>query len=390
MTVRKTLADLDALVLAAGIWFLAKFLRYAFPPLFPAFSGEYEVSNAALGLAFTAMMLVYALLQFPSGALADRLGRVPVIAAGAVVAAAGALALSVDVSYLVLVAAMVLVGAGTGVHKTVAVGLLSATYPSRTGRSLGVLDTFGAFGGVVAPAAVLVLADAAGWHAVFLPAGLLGLALAAVFAARVDDPDRDETNSAEGTPVRAYLGLFRDARFSAFVLVTVGFSFAYNGVVAFLPLYLTDAANVSGGVASLLYSGLFLVSLVQPVTGELADRFSRIRVVAGTLALASVGLAALLLASAPLVVVAAGVVAFGLGSHGFRPVRGAYLLDIVPESMAGGGLGVVRTILMGAGALAPAVVGVLSEGVSYVAAFALLLGSLGIAAAVSFALAVSE
>ena len=390
MTVRETLADLDALVLAAGIWFLAKFLRYAFPPLFPAFSAEYGVSNAALGVAFTAMMLVYALLQFPSGALADRLGRVPVIAAGAVVAAVGALALSVDVPYLVLVAAMVLVGAGTGVHKTVAVGLLSAAYPSRTGRSLGVLDTFGAFGGVVAPAAVLVLADAGGWHAVFLPAGLLGLALAGVFVARVDDPDKRETDTGGGTPVRAYLGLFRDARFSAFVLVTVGFSFAYNGVVAFLPLYLTDAAGASDGAAGLLYSGLFLVSLVQPVTGELADRFSRIRVVAGTLALASVGLATLLVVDAPLVVLAAGVVVFGLGSHGFRPVRGAYLVDLVPDSMAGGGLGVVRTILMGAGALAPAVVGIVSERASYGAAFALLLVSLAAAAAVALWLAASE
>ncbi|MEE6210623.1 MFS transporter [Salarchaeum sp. III] len=390
MTVRETLADLDALVLAAGIWFLAKFLRYAFPPLFPAFSTEYGVSNAALGVAFTAMMLVYALLQFPSGALADRLGRVPVIAAGAVVAAAGALALSVDVPYLVLVAAMVLVGAGTGVHKTVAVGLLSATYPSRTGRSLGVLDTFGAFGGVVAPAAVVLLADAAGWHAVFLPAGLLGLALAGLFVARVDDPDRDEQTTSGGTPARAYLGLFRDARFSAFVLVTVGFSFAYNGVVAFLPLYLTDAAGVSDGVANALYAGLFVVSLVQPVTGELADRFSRIRVVAGTLALASVGLGALLVAGASPLVLTLGVVAFGLGSHGFRPVRGAYLVDLVPESMAGGGLGVVRTILMGAGALAPAVVGVVSEGVSYVAAFSLLLLSLAAAAVVALWLARSD
>lgn len=391
MTVRETVADLDALVLAASIWFLAKFLRYAFPPLFPAFTDEYGVSNAALGLAFTAMMLVYALLQFPSGALADRFGRVPVIAIGAVVAALGALALSVDVPYLVLVAAMVLVGAGTGVHKTVAVGLLSATYPSRTGRSLGVLDTFGAFGGVVAPAAVLLVADAAGsWHSVFLSAGALGLALAGVFVARVDDPDQTARDTSDGTPVRAYLGLFRDARFSAFVLVTVGFSFAYNGAVAFLPLYLTDGVGASDGLASALYAALFLVSLVQPVTGELADRFSRIRVVAGTLVLASVGLASLLaLGSTPLVL-AASVVAFGLGSHGFRPVRGAYLLELVPESMAGGGLGVVRTVLMGAGALAPAVVGVTSERASYAAAFALLLAALAAAAVVALWLAASE
>jgi MFS family permease len=62
----------DALVLAAAIWFLAKYLRYAFPPLFDELKLVFGVSNAELGAAFTGFMVIYAVMQFPSGILVDR------------------------------------------------------------------------------------------------------------------------------------------------------------------------------------------------------------------------------------------------------------------------------------------------------------------------------
>ncbi|MFB6194484.1 MAG: MFS transporter, partial [Halobaculum sp.] len=260
------LVRFDALVLAAAIWFLAKFLRYAFPPLFPAFRETFAVSNAAVGGAFTAMMVVYAATQFPSGALADRVGAVAVVVGGALVAAVGALALVAPVPFAALVGAMLLVGLGTGAHKTVAVRLLSRTYPARTGRALGVLDTFGAFGGVAAPVAVVTLVAVRDWHTVFLVGGLAGVALAGAFAVRaprrVPAPPRTATDA---TDPRAYVRLFRDPRFAAFVGVTLCFSFAYNGVVAFLPSYLV-AVGLSPEAASGVYSALFLASLVQLLT----------------------------------------------------------------------------------------------------------------------------
>jgi len=79
----------DVLILTSGVWFLAKFLRYAFPPLFPQLRDLYGVSNGVLGAAFTAMMLVYALLQFPAGVVADRLGAARVVAAGVAVTGGG-------------------------------------------------------------------------------------------------------------------------------------------------------------------------------------------------------------------------------------------------------------------------------------------------------------
>lgn len=367
----------DALVVTSLIWFLAKFLRYAFPPLFGTFQETYGVSNTVVGSAFTALMLAYAAMQFPSGALADRFGSVRIITAGVVVAGVASLLVSLSNPFLLLVGAMVLVGVGTGAHKTVAVGLMATVYPERTGRALGVLDTLGAFGGVAAPAVVVALtADGGlGWRTLFVGGAAAGVALAVAFLRLVprrmpDDADVEDAETVDGG-LRAYLRLFADRRFALFVSATILYAFVYNGVVAFLPLYLTDAAGLSASFAGLLYSGLFVVSLVQTVTGDLSDRVGRLPVMAALLALSGAGLGLLLGVESPLFVTVA-VVAFGIGGHGYRPVRAAYLVSVIPDDVSGGTLGIVRTAIMAAGAVSPAVVGYLSDTADFTVAFGLM------------------
>ena len=391
--------EYDVLVLTALIWFLGKFVRYAFPPLFESLQAGYGVSNAAVGAAFSGFMAVYALLQFPSGAIADRVGAVRVIAAGATVAGVGALSLIVDTPFAVLAGVMLVIGAGTGAHKTVAVRLLSRVYPVRTGRALGAHDTVGALGGVAAPAAVTLFLSAppalaallsrlpgADWRGLFAVTGVVALVLAAAFALRVPDrlpadADRGPERAGPKPSARDYLALFADRRLAAFVLVTVAFSFAYNGAVAFLPLYLTEAAGLSTATGNLLYSALFAVTFVQLASGDLSDRLGRFPVMVAALALATAALVGVVaLAGTGPIALGALVVAFGLGSHGFRPVRGAYLIESLPDRLAGGGLGVVRTLLMGAGALAPATVGAVADASGFRPAFGLLAGVLAVGA----------
>lgn len=395
------LGRFDALVLTALIWFLAKFVRYAFPPLFEPLQTAYGVSNTAVGAAFTAFMVVYALLQFPSGLLADRLGSVTVIAAGALLAAAGAFAVALEPPFALLVAAMVVIGAGTGAHKTVAIRLLSRAYPARTGRALGVLDTIGTFGGVAAPAAVVAVASAPflepGWRTLFLAAGVAGVALAAAFLRRVPERLPDAGGAAGesdgGVALRQYLAVFAAPRFAAFVVATLAFSFAYNGAVAFVPLYLSQEAGLSSATASGLYSLLFALSVVQLATGEVGDRVGALPVIVAALGVATVGLVSLvaLTPTGNLPALAGTVVAFGIGSHGFRPVRGSFLISSFPDSIAGGSLGVVRTLLMAAGAVSPVTVGYLSETVGFRPAFWLLAGSVAAATAIcAVLLAVAE
>jgi len=376
----RRLGRYDALVLTSLIWFMAKFLRYAFPPLFGTFQELYGVSNATVGAAFSALMIAYALMQFPSGVLADRRGPVPIITAGAVLAGIGALVVLVAEPFPVLVGGMLLVGLGTGAHKTVAVRLLTMVHPGRTGRALGALDTIAAFGGVAAPAAVVYALP--NWRGLFLAGGLVVLSLAALFALRTpnrlpeDGGITDEED--DGVGLAVYARSLSRPRVALFVAVTVAVSFGYNGAVAFLPLYLTDAAGLSQPVASALYSGLFVVSLVQLGTGELADHAGRIPVLLATVAAAAVGVGLLQVVAGPLAVGAA-VILFGIGGHGYRPARSAFLMSILPDEAAGGGLGVVRTVLMSAAAVAPAVTGYLIDARSFAFAFAALAASLVVA-----------
>ncbi|TKX80046.1 MFS transporter [Halorubrum sp. SD626R] len=406
----RRIGDYDVLILVSLIWFLGKFVRYLFPPLFGSLQSAYGVSNATIGTAFSGFMVAYALMQFPSGAVADRIGPIRVIVAGASVAGVGALALVVDSPFAALVAAMVVIGAGTGVHKTVAVRLLARVYPTRTGRMLGVHDTLGALSGIAAPAAVVVVLappaalalaldrlPGADWRALFLLTGVAAVSLAVAFALRIPGrlPSDTENQDDDGADPGAldYLRLFRNPRFSAFVLVTIGFSFAHNGLVAFLPLYLSREVGLATTTANLLYSLVFAVTFVQLATGDLSDRVGRFPVMVATLGLAAAALAALVIVPGVGVgAIVAGVVValFGLGSHGFQPVRSAYLMEVLPDWLAGGGLGVVRTLLMGAGALAPAVVGTVADAAGFRPAFALLAGSMALAAVAAAGLWLTE
>lgn len=379
-------------MLTAALWFLAKLLRYAFPALFPAFRTEFGVSTALLGTAFTAMMVVYSLMQFPSGALADRVGGVRVVATGGVTAAVGAAVVVVSGTFVGLVAGMLLVGLGTGLHKTVSIGVLSRVYPDRTGRALGLFDTLGAAGGVAAPAAVVVSTATADWHALFFLGAVASLCLASGVVLRVPQQSRGGRSAGSGNApgVRRYLAVLRDRRVATFVAATVCFGFAYNGVVAFLPLFLTTG-GLSGETASLLYGVLFAASLGQVLTGDLSDRFGRLPLAATVLGVAAVSLWLLVaVGSAGPTVAGLTVLAFGLGGHGFRPIRGALLAATIPEEVSGGGLGLVRTVLKGIGALAPAVVGILAEARGFAVAFGLLATSMTCAAVLTAALALVE
>lgn len=376
----RDLREFDVLLLASGIWFAGKFVRYAFPPLFPTLQVAYDASNATLGLLFSALMLAYAGMQFPSGALGDRFGRGRVITVGALVLAIAAFALFASQALPALVAAMILIGVGTGAHKTAAIDLLSRAYPSRTGRVLGVMDAIGASAGVIAPAAVVAaLSTAAGWPAVFLAVGIGAAGLAVAFHVVTDrsaPPATRASDDGDDGGMGRYLAAFAEPRFAAFVAAVLAFAFAWNGLTAFLPLYLTATKGLSAERAGLLFGALFLASLVQPLTGALSDRVGRLPVVFVAMALAGAGLLGLVTTADPLLIVAL-VPIIGLGGHGYRPVRDSYLVASIPSAVAGGTIGVVRTIMMGAGAVAPAVVGALSEAAGFDAAFGLLLAAVG-------------
>lgn len=394
----------------AAVWFLAKFGRALFPPLFPRFQALYGIGSTETGLLFSVMMGVYGLMQFPSGVLADRTGPARVIGAGLVVTAGAALLVAAAPSYAVLVVAAAAFGLGTGVHKTVEMKALSVIYPARRGGALGVLDTVGFVGSAVAPLALVALgALALPWRVAFGLAAVAGVAFVglnrlyvapALRAVRgaTNEADGDGSDATDGTDgdgaatdpdgwgLAPYAREFRRPLVVAFVVVTMLYTTVWSSVAAFLPLYLIEVKGFTGATASLLYGGLMILGLVQAPAGDVTDRVGEVPVLVATFLVAFVGIVALLGTDGlPAVAVAGG--AFGLAMHGVRPARGSYLLRVFPDETGGGGLGLVRSLMVLSGSAAAAVVGVAADAVGLGTAFAGVAVASGLAIALMLAVA---
>lgn len=390
----KSFNTYDVLIISAFIWFFGKFIRYVFPPLFELLQETYTVSTTALGWTFSIFLFSYAIIQFPSGILSDNFGGFWVITLGILSSSIGALIFIFDLTFGIFVIMMATLGIGTGVHKTSAVQLLSNVYPSKTGRILGIFDTFGTFGGVVAPGAVIIIVmipgPIPGWRLLFFFMGILGLVFTFVFIKRVPKKTHHSEFRMKNNKNLSFEGIknsffkysivFKEKEFIIFVLSAILFSFTYYGIVSFLPLYLTQEASISPSYANLFYSILFIASISQVLAGELSDSIGTLPVMSGALGFSTLSFVFFMFSSnINLFVIGTSVLCIGLGVHSFRPVRGVYLMESLPDDISAGSLGIVRTLLMGSGAISPGIIGTLSELISFRFSFWLLTISIGIA-----------
>lgn len=375
---REGLFQYDIVILTSLLWFMVLFIRFAYPPLFGTFQSLFGVSNSQTGLLFTLLMLGYASAQFPAGAAGDRFGHTVVIFVGAVGFGVAALLTSLSPTFVFLLATAVLFGIASGPHKGVTIPLLSDRYSENKGRALGTVDTVGQFGGMVAPVAVVALLSVFVWQAIFALAAIATIALAVLFYIRVkrdtilsfQRAQRDDTESVDAA-LPEYIIVFRDWRLLLFIGVIVLQAFAWNALAAFFPLYLSEEKGFTGGMAGILFSLLFVVSISQAVTGELSDRVGQLRITLVLFAGMAVGLGALVVStSIPILLVT--TIVLGISFHGIRPVRDSYLMELIPTQLGGGTLGLIRTIMTGIGALGPVVMGYSADIAGFDVAFVLI------------------
>ncbi len=364
----------DLFIIISLLWFMIQFIRYMFPPLFETFQEVYSVSNTATGLLFTLLLLAYALAQFPAGLLGDKFGHSNIIFASAILFSSATLLVAFSPVYILIVIAAMAIGFGTGPHKTVAIPMLARRYPENTGRVLGIMDTFGQFGGMAAPLIVAFFIGVTIWQSAFVfAAGISGLLV--IFYYTIMDKNSisnyeksteiSKTQNKDG--INKYKVIISNRKLIIFVLVTICYTFTWNAISSFLPLYLTTEKEFSPGLAGGLYSVLFVMSISQPITGEFADRIGSLNVGAYLFIILILGLV-FLISSNSFIAIGIATVLIGLGVHGFRPVRDSYLMKLIPDSIAGGGLGLIRTFMTGIGALAPVSVGFLSDTIGFMMA----------------------
>ena len=364
-----------------GAAFLACFSnnasRLVISPVVPNIIDTFAVSTSAVGLALTGMWAIYALLQFPSGVIADRIGDYRVILVSLLLTGVGSLFLALSTSFLLFGVAALFLGAGAGLYFVVATSMLVKSFRQR-GQVLGIHSAAGPTAGLVAPALAAYVGVRYGWRSAMLLGAVLSLPVAAVFV-RYIDPVNDDTSRREGPDVLATTAdLLRRPAVIYMTFIGVTTAYTWQSFTSFFPTFLVEYRGLSLPNASLIFGVIFLLSAVtQPLYGRLSDRFARETVLALVLSTAVVGIGTVVFAdSFVLTLAGVGLMGFGFGWGGVFQSR---FMDLFTDSQRGTAYGLVRTIYMFIGSLGSVITGTLADTMGWAVAYGVVGAFLGAA-----------
>jgi predicted MFS family arabinose efflux permease len=337
------------------------FLLLSVMPMLAAAAG---VSSSGAGLITGSLLLGTVAAEAVAAAAIRRFGGRMVLAAGAVLLGAPALAMLAPEPQAVMVSVSVVRGIGFGLCGVVT-GALTAQLlpPDRRGEGLGLLGIVSGVPAIVALPAGIWLAGhhlAAAAAAMAAAAGLLPLA-----AIRWLPGGREARRTA---PARRVPGARRSGRMAdaalRLPLIFAAATIAAGVLDSFLPL--------AKGIPSSLASAALLVQAITATlsrwqAGKHGDRYGHARLLIPALAVAALGMAAMMVLGSPVVIVV-GMVLFGAGFGVIENATFALLIEQLPEAKASALWNFAYDAGYGAG---PAVFGLICVRTGYPAGFAL-------------------
>lgn len=268
--------------LGVGAFWLSFFHRVAPAAIAGDLTATFDVSGAALGALAATYFYIYALMQVPSGVLADTLGPRKVLAAGSAIAGLGSLVFASAQSLGAAAAGRTLVGLGVSVA-FICVMKLNANWfaERRFATATGAANVVGIIGAFSATAPLAWLVTVVSWRSVFAGIGALSVALAALtFWKMQDAPGTAPPRSHRGA--KWYRGLDEVVRNRAtwpgfwvnFGLSGVNMSFVGLWAVPFLTHSYGMSAVEASNHTSLMLAGY---ACSTALVGWLSDRVHRRR-----------------------------------------------------------------------------------------------------------------
>jgi MFS family permease len=296
----------------------------------PMYAMSAGAGSAGAGLVTGSLMLTTVLAEFASPRLLGRFGYRAVFAAGALLLGGPAPALLLPHSMATIIAVSIARGIGFGLATVVLGALVAASVPAeRRGEGIGLAGVVACVPAIVALPSGVWLAQNTGYVVVIAITAISALApLAATpWLANPAEAGQSEAGQADTAPV-GLLGSLRSGGMLRPGLVFAATTVAAGVVASFLPL----AAGVSAGVATL---GLFAQAVTATASrwwaGRRGDRHGHAGLLIPGLLTAAAGMASLIWASAPVVVIA-GMCLFGIGFGIAQNATFALMLDRAPSS----------------------------------------------------------
>lgn len=272
--------------LGASAFFLSFFHRVAPAAIAGELARIFDLSGAALGTLAAMYFYIYALMQLPTGVLADTLGPRRVLTAGALIAGLGSLLFGAAPSWPVAATGRALVGLGVSVVFVCLLKLNANWFEERRfATATGLTNAVGICGALAATAPLAWLITFVSWRSVFVFIGVASIVLSALTWKVVRDQPAGVEPYAGDPAVRGerwYHGLaevMRNRATWAGFWVNFGMSGSYMSFIGlWMVPYLTHVYGMTAVAASRHTSALLIafVASVAAVT-TLSDRIGRRR-----------------------------------------------------------------------------------------------------------------
>ena len=335
--------------------------------LLPVWQNEFGLGFAALGLLKTVFSGTLAGFQIPAGFLAERFGSATILTLGTALAGLGYVLAGFSNGVAFLVAALFVGGLGTSTQHPLASSLIAHAFAGpRSLKALGTYNFAGDIGKMTLPAAAALLLVVLPWrHTVMLLGVLGGVAALTIFFAMprfrdtTDTLRKNDDAASAGTPVPGYA-------FPLLLSVGVIDSATRMAFLTFLPFVLTSkgaSLQTVGLALTLVFAGGAAGKLVCAFIGA---RIGTVATVWLTEVVTAFGILALL--PLPLEVALPLLLVIGVALNGTSSVLYGSVPDIVEPSGRQRAFSIFYTGTIGAGAVSPALYGLLGDAVGIPAA----------------------
>src|SRR5262245_19052519 len=334
--------------------------------MLPIWQSEFGLGFAALGLMKTVFSGTLAGFQIPAGIMAERFGPAGVLALGTALAGLGYVFAGFSTNIVLLVAALFVGGLGASTQHPLASSLIAHAFSgARSLKALGTYNFAGDIGKMFLPAAATLLFVVLPWRQALILLGAVGtIAAVAIFTSmpRFHDGSPTRTGDAAG----ASRGAPNAYAFPLLLSVGVIDSATRMAFLTFLPFVLTaKGASIQGvGLAlTLVFAGGAAGKLVCAFIGA---RIGAVATVWLTEAVTAIGIVALL----PLPLEAAFVLLpiVGIALNGTSSVLYGSVPDLVDPAWRQRAFSIFYTGTIGAGAVSPAIYGLLGDAIGVSAA----------------------
>ncbi len=321
-------------------------------PLLPEIEERTGAGDAALGLALAAYAVPILVISIPTGRLADRLGRRPLLLFGLVLTGAGSLLIASSESLGLLLAGRAVQGVGSTASWIAALALVSdLARPGRKGEAIGFALAANSFGAIGGPALGGIVGGGIAFEAPFILVTAIAVAMF-MFGLFVLPRGRPQPEpGVERKSMLATLGR-REALAPGLIMIAGA---SLLGMIDFaVPLDLDRRLGTAAATIGLLFAlAAAMDAIGSPLAGSAGDRVGRRPVaLTGGLVIAASGV---LLATLPgLAGAGFALVVFGLGQSILFGGAVPWLDDsfaIADRGLAYGGLNLLYAVGYTAGPL---------------------------------------